>query len=242
VGKPVGREKKQLAHLVAVSGTTRDSSAGTKHLDLNADSSLSNGYVQIEYHPHSKRDPRVLSPEEFKMLSNDNEEPILSDERPWRPFRSREDFELAELTHAAALNKGQIDTLVKLIKRCEKNPGSLIFEGVQDVERAWEDASKLLTPVSAFRARRMFLMAYPALNDISLHNMRSKLSSRTKRTHLTPGHALCGSGSLITLWTQMSYGILNGTHRRFRGTPEKDPCGFTLNRGPAIVSGKFRYV
>ena len=74
------------------------------------------------------------------------------DKEPWRPFRSREDFELAEIAHSTSLNKVQLDTLVKLIKRCEKNPGLLTFEGAQDVEQSWEDASRLLTPVSSFRA------------------------------------------------------------------------------------------
>lgn len=109
------------------------------------------GYYQIEYHPNSGRKPRILSPEEFKTLStNDNKLTALSDETPWRPFCSQEDFEFAELVHTAALSRNQIDTLIKFIKRCERNPGSFTFERAQDVERSWEDASKLLTPVSAF--------------------------------------------------------------------------------------------
>jgi hypothetical protein len=72
------------------------------------------------------------------------------DKSPWLPFRSKEEFEFAELAHVAALIKDQVDDLVKLIKRCERNPGSFMFEGVQDLERSWEDASKLLTPVHFF--------------------------------------------------------------------------------------------
>ena len=74
-----------------------------------------------------------------------------SDEHPWRPFRSKEDFEFAELVQTAALTKDQVDRLVKLIKKCERSPGSLTFEGAQDIERSWEDASRLLTPVRALR-------------------------------------------------------------------------------------------
>ena len=121
-------------------------------------------YIRIEYHPNSGRESRVLSPEEFKILSSDNTEsmPPISEE-PWRPFRSQEDFEFAELVHAAALNQKQIDKLVKFIKRCERNPGSFTFEGAQDVEQSWEDASKLLTPVSALCTDRLALLTvYPA--------------------------------------------------------------------------------
>ena len=84
------------------------------------------------------------------MSSGDNERVTPSGERPWLPFRSKEDFEFTELTHSAALSKDQVDSLAKLIKRCERNPGSFTFEGVQDVERSWEDASRLLTPVRVF--------------------------------------------------------------------------------------------
>ena len=43
--------------------------------------------------------------------------------------------------------KKQTDALIKLIKRCERNPGVLTFEGVQDLEHSWDNADKLLTPV-----------------------------------------------------------------------------------------------
>jgi hypothetical protein len=119
----------------------------------NVDSPPAGDYIRVEYHPNSKKAPITLSPEEFKSSSRGNtDKPVAPlDQHPWRPFRTREDFELAELVHAAALNKDQVDTLVKLIKRCERNPGSLTFEGVQDVERSWEDTSKLLTPVRTFQ-------------------------------------------------------------------------------------------
>ena len=84
------------------------------------------------------------------LFSNNNEQVALLDEFPWSPFHSKEDFELAELAHTVALNKKQTDALIKLIKRCERNPGVLTFEGVQDLERSWDDADKLLTPVCTF--------------------------------------------------------------------------------------------
>ena len=118
-------------------------------MEAESNADLPPGTVKIEYHPHSGKTPRILTPEEFKTFStSDGDSPTMPlNKEPWRPFRSREDFELAEIAHSA-----QLDTLVKLIKRCEKNPGALTFEGAQDVERSWEDASRLLTPVSSFRA------------------------------------------------------------------------------------------
>ena len=66
-----------------------------------------------------------------------------------RPFHSKEDFEFMELVQTIALTKDQVDHLVKLIKKCKRSPGSLTFEGAQDVEHSWEDTSRLLTPVRA---------------------------------------------------------------------------------------------
>ena len=120
--------------------------------ELNVD--LPPGTIKIEYHPHSGKTPRILTPEEFKtFLMSDGDSPTMPlNKEPWHPFCSREDFELAEIAHSASLSSAQLDTLVKLIKRCEKNPGALTFKGAQDVEQSWEDASRLLMPVSSFRA------------------------------------------------------------------------------------------
>ena len=56
------------------------------------------GDITIKYHPHSKKDTRVLSAEEYKASLVDNSEPTKPpDDKPWLPFQSREDFEFAEL-------------------------------------------------------------------------------------------------------------------------------------------------
>ena len=84
------------------------------------------------------------------LFSGNNEQVAPLDEFPWSPFHSKEDFELAELAHAVAFNKKQTNALIKLIKRCERNPGVFTFEGVQDLEHSWDNADKLLTPVRTF--------------------------------------------------------------------------------------------
>ena len=65
------------------------------------------GDIIIEYHPHSKKATRILSSEEFKAsLSDDSEPTEPQDDKPWLPFRSREDFEFAELVNDATLTLG----------------------------------------------------------------------------------------------------------------------------------------
>ena len=81
------------------------------------------GNILIEYHPHSGKITRILSPEEFKESLGDYLEPMdQPDDEPWRPFRSREDFEFADLVHDAALNQTQIEWLMKFVQHCQDMP------------------------------------------------------------------------------------------------------------------------
>ena len=107
------------------------------------------GDIMIEYHPHSGRDARVLSSEEYKETLSDRSEPTEPpDIEPWRPFRSREDYEFAELVHDAALNRTHTERLIKLLQRCQDSPGSFTLRGYNDLKDSLESASKMLTPVS----------------------------------------------------------------------------------------------
>lgn len=106
----------------------------------------------IEYHPHSEKRSRVLSPEEFKQSFIDESDPTVPpDDEPWRPFRSREDFEFAELVNDASLNQNQIKKFIKLIQRCQNKPGAFTFQNYSDLESTLADSSKLLTPVTMFQ-------------------------------------------------------------------------------------------
>ena len=109
------------------------------------------GDIVIEYHPHSKRGTRIISSEEFKASLGDNLEPSgPPDSEPWHPFHSREDFEFAEIVHDAALNRGQIERMIKLIQSCQDKPGKFTFESHNDLKLTLESTSKLLTPVTIY--------------------------------------------------------------------------------------------
>ena len=73
------------------------------------------------------------------------------DDEPWRPFRSRDDFEFAEFVHDTALNQSQIDQLIKFIRRQDKSgSGSFTLQNYNDLKDVLERASKLLTSVTTF--------------------------------------------------------------------------------------------
>ena len=107
------------------------------------------GNIVIKYHPHSKKPTHILSSEEFKASLSDDLEPMeLQDDIPWLPFNSREDFEFAEFINDTALNKTQVEKLIKLIQHCQDAPGSFTIKNYNHLKDSLECASKLLTPVT----------------------------------------------------------------------------------------------
>ncbi|KAG2093553.1 hypothetical protein BD769DRAFT_1615706 [Suillus cothurnatus] len=100
--------------------------------------------IQIRYHPNSGRPMQVHHFEDYRCGPG---APVVSptiDPEPWRPFRTRIDFEVAELAHEAALTHEQIDRLIRLIhrSRCEL----FTLRNHKDVRNTWDAASYKLTP------------------------------------------------------------------------------------------------
>jgi hypothetical protein len=107
------------------------------------------GDIVIKHHPNSKKGTCILTPEEFKASLKDNSEPLPPpDDEPWRPFRTKEDFEFAELAGDAALNRGQIERMMNLIRHCQGGPAPFTFDNYNDFKDSLESASKLLTKVT----------------------------------------------------------------------------------------------
>jgi hypothetical protein len=110
------------------------------------------GDIVIEYHPHSRKGTCILSEKEFKESLNHHSDPTGPlDGEPWHPFSSREDFEFAELVHAAKLSQPLVEKMIGLIQRCQEAPGSFTINSFKDLKRVSERADKLLTEVPTFR-------------------------------------------------------------------------------------------
>lgn len=78
------------------------------------------------------------------------EQPVPTDPRPWRPFRSRLDFEVAEFCAENMLNTDSTGTLISLIRRCICDPDDFTLTGPRDLDELWELASHKCTPVRFF--------------------------------------------------------------------------------------------
>ena len=108
------------------------------------------GDIVIDHHPHSKKGRIILGPEEYKASLRDDSEPTEPlDGELWRPFRSRKDFEFADLAHDGMLNRPQIESWIKFARGCqgENATGPFTIRNYSDLKDSLESASRLLTPV-----------------------------------------------------------------------------------------------
>ncbi|KAG2085342.1 uncharacterized protein F5147DRAFT_793714 [Suillus discolor] len=101
---------------------------------------------KTEYHPRSARATLYQMFDEFGITQEMQHAPV--DEEPWRPFRSRGDFEFSEIALDAALNKSQINALLELISRIAQGQAQITLKNETDLSRAWDNAAAELTPFS----------------------------------------------------------------------------------------------
>jgi hypothetical protein len=106
--------------------------------------------IRTEFHPNSGLPPRIDHFSDYRAQADTVRKPP-PDKTPWRPFRSRTDFEFAEIALKASLNKDLTDALIKLIHRCAKEKGSFTLKNHSDLSELWEKASGKVTKVSFHR-------------------------------------------------------------------------------------------
>ena len=104
---------------------------------------------KTEFHPRGSRPDLLQTFEEFGVTSHAPEAP--ADEEPWRPFRSRGDFEFAKIAVNASLSKAHINALLDLISRVKMGETELTLKNENDLRQAYDNAAKELTPVSTLR-------------------------------------------------------------------------------------------
>ena len=71
---------------------------------------------------------------------------VTPPQKPWKPFRSRLDFEVAELALNASLSKDLTETLIRIVRRAASERFTL--SNYKDIKNTWEAASEQLTQVS----------------------------------------------------------------------------------------------
>lgn len=97
--------------------------------------------IKIEFHPKSGRPTQIFSFDEFQRR-RPTAKPVPVHPEPWKPFRTRLDFEIAELMLDSNMNSEQSGTLLSLIRRVLEQPGNFTLSGTDDLEKVWDHARK----------------------------------------------------------------------------------------------------
>jgi hypothetical protein len=99
--------------------------------------------IKIEYHPSSGLSAQVFHFDDYKSgdPSTAQVSPLANNE-PWKPFRSRLDFEFAEVALQAALNKEQTDTLIRLMHSVHQGHDLFTLSSHGELTEIWGEASK----------------------------------------------------------------------------------------------------
>ncbi|KAG2356754.1 hypothetical protein BDR07DRAFT_1453323 [Suillus spraguei] len=69
----------------------------------------------------------------------------LPNKKPWLPFKSRLEFEVAQIALEAVLNNDQTDRLIKICRQCAIGNDKFTFENHKDIHRKWDAASQHVT-------------------------------------------------------------------------------------------------
>lgn len=113
---------------------------------LNMDLAPEDHHVSIHFHPSADKPHKTIPINKYFPLTYEKESdkpsvpPKEVDREPWAPFRTRLDFEVAELALSTHMNRGQINTLLSLLEKCAEAPKSLTLRSATDLEKVWEAA------------------------------------------------------------------------------------------------------
>ncbi|KAI6094690.1 hypothetical protein EDD16DRAFT_1783795 [Pisolithus croceorrhizus] len=101
--------------------------------------------IRVKYHPNAGIPPQEIPFAEFARGHWPRAyKPDVSTD-PWYPFRSRLDFEFAELALEAALNKEQVNRLLRLMKSIRSAGEVFTLNEYNDLQSTWRAASHHMT-------------------------------------------------------------------------------------------------
>ncbi|KAG1756155.1 hypothetical protein EDD22DRAFT_981579 [Suillus occidentalis] len=101
--------------------------------------------IKVEYHPHS-RIPSTIHPFSEFTRRRPTEDTIPRSASPWEPFRTRLDFEVAEIALAATMTKDQTNRLFELVRRAASAKEDFTLQSHDEVRTLWKMASERFTP------------------------------------------------------------------------------------------------
>ncbi|KAF8896734.1 hypothetical protein CPB84DRAFT_1681981 [Gymnopilus junonius] len=96
--------------------------------------------IKVEYHPKSHRPTKFYHLDDYAAQEGRPAEEPVADQEPWKPFRTRLDFEIAELMLDSHLNVGQSSVLLSLIRKAIAQPADFTLSSTDELEKFWTAA------------------------------------------------------------------------------------------------------
>ncbi|KAF9219660.1 hypothetical protein BS17DRAFT_716720 [Gyrodon lividus] len=122
--------------------TLHESIPPSNHAELPVTANAAPDSFKTEYHPKGGHMALYKS---FSTFGQQTSSKHVPDDEPWIPFLSRADFEFAEITHAAAMSKEQVDKPIHLVRRISGGQSDFTLKSHADISKGWAHAAPQLT-------------------------------------------------------------------------------------------------
>ena len=152
------------------------------------------GDIKIEHHPDTKRVPDFI-PLKTYQAKQKLKKPRSNTRKPWKPFRSRSEFEFAEVALRAGLTKMQVNALIQVMQRCIQGEDSFQIRDHDHMHTIWDAGAILHATVCLFYSS--FFLNNSLLSLINISPKSIQYRSHTKRMMfeiLIFGHGHSGIG------------------------------------------------
>ncbi|KAG0707969.1 hypothetical protein DFH29DRAFT_979579 [Suillus ampliporus] len=122
--------------------------------------------IKVEHHPNSGIKTKVYAFEEFQRRPVAATSDPPPNKKPWLPFKSQLEFEVAQIALEAALNNEQTDRLIKICRRCAIGKDKFTFENHKDIHKKWDAVSQCVT---GFMKEVILMMCEDKSLDFEVH-------------------------------------------------------------------------
>ncbi|KAF9224705.1 hypothetical protein BS17DRAFT_766101 [Gyrodon lividus] len=121
----------------------------SNHAELLVTANAAPDSFKTKYHPKSGHTALYKS---FSTCGQQTYPEHIPDDKPWIPFLSQADFKLAEITHAVAMSKEQVNKLICLVWRISGGQSNFTLKSHAEISKGWAHAAPQLTPVLIVQA------------------------------------------------------------------------------------------
>jgi hypothetical protein len=96
--------------------------------------------IRVDFHPRSEKPPTTYHFHEY-IRDHPHTYNIPTDFKPWKPFRTKLDFDVSEFTLRAGLNANLTNDLISLLNRCAQGQDDMTIKDSKEMQAIWDLAS-----------------------------------------------------------------------------------------------------